>query len=118
MLNAIGRVLVVWIWKLAKKIDIHLKNKTNGARGYMPGYLRLGMRKTLNHFKQFDDDAREHLLVTLLENGDEREASVEVLSKMLIAYTKLLTARIVVAEASEKYEKTQYWYTNCAFFVH
>ena len=117
MLNAIGRILVVSIWKLANKIERHLMDKTNGTRGYWLGYLRLGMRKTLNHFKQFDDDVREHLLIMVSENDDEREKSVAVLSDMLIAYTELLAARIVVVQAAEKYEKTEYWYTNCAFLT-
>lgn len=117
MLNAIGRILIRWIWKLSKIIEMYLKKQSNGVREYMPGHLRLGMRKTLNHFKRFDDGAREHLLVTAAENNDEREKIVEIRSKMLVNYTKMLEVKIVVAPAVEQFENTKHWYTNCAFSI-
>ena len=117
MLNAIGRILIRWIWKLCQIIEKHLFKQSGAVREYRPGHLRLGMRKTLTHFKRFDDGAREYLLVTAAENNDEREKIVEIRSKMLVNYTKMLEVKIVVAPAVEQFENTKYWYTNCAFSI-
>ena len=117
MLNALGRVLLIWIWKLADQIECYLIMQTDGKPEYKPGYLRLGLRQTLNYFKKFDEGAREYLLATMPEGDDQREQTIEWLSKILASSTDVLhRSHIVVAQAHEKYEDTKYWFTSCTLF--
>ena len=115
MLNALGRVLLISIWKFESHIDNYLIKHTYGKPEYMPGYLRLGARQTLNLIKRFDDGAREHLLATMADKNDQKEQTFEWLSQLLSTSVNMMTATISVSPASEKHENIKYWFTSCKF---
>ena len=115
MLNALGRVLLISIWKFESHIGNYLIKQTYGKPKYMPGYLRLCARQTLNFFKRFDDGARGYLFATIAENNDHQEQIVEWLSQLLSTSVKLMAATISVSPASEKHENIKYWFTSCKF---